>query len=169
LLQSIVGASLNGGSAYARLAQFFVDCCREFCSIEPEDVYKKMGELGQKAEEETLITMPLLYGSRRYSRYGNIQNLTYENFTPSQLIKSFLTGIAEELHELYKLMPEAVRLGRVAIAASGNGIRKNPLLVHRIEKLFKVPVRLGEEQEDAAIGAAICAAAGCKIRPNFYI
>ena len=74
---------------------------------------------------------------------GIYKNLTYENFTPSQLIKSFLTGIAEELHELYKLMPEAVRLGRVAIAASGNGIRKNPLLVHRIEKLFKVPVRLG--------------------------
>ena len=164
-----VGASLNGGSAYAKLAEFFVDCCEEFCGTKPKDIYHRMNRLLEKDEEETLEASPLLYGSRGGISYGSFHNLTSANFTPSQFVKAFVTGIAGELYELYRQFPEAVRLDRLAIAASGTGIRKNSGLIQRVEKLFGLPIRMGAEHEDAAIGAAICAAAGCKIKPNPFI
>ena len=46
------------------------------------------------------------------------------------------------------------------VVASGNGVRKNPLVARIIEEEFGVPCVVGQAVEEAALGAGIAAAAG---------
>ena len=65
--------------------------------------------------------------------------------------------MAEELYSLYQGFPEELRSGRTGITASGNGIRKNPLLREEIEKKWKLPAAFTDREEEAATGAAVMA------------
>lgn len=55
---------------------------------------------------------------------------------------------------MYLEFPEEIRRGRTEIAASGNGIRRNPVMAEEIEKAFGLPVVFLETEEEAAAGAA---------------
>jgi sugar (pentulose or hexulose) kinase len=56
------------------------------------------------------------------------------------------------------LPPEALR-GREEVVASGNALRRNPLLGQMAQEEFGLPLRLREDREEAAIGAALNAMA----------
>ena len=58
-----VGASLNGGKVYERLAAFFSETCRLFTGSTP-DVYEKMRKIAGGKEETDLKACPDLYGTR---------------------------------------------------------------------------------------------------------
>ncbi len=51
-----------------------------------------------------------------------------------------------------------IRMDR--IVASGNAVRRNPLVRKVIEDVFCAPCSVGPDQEEAALGAAYCAAVG---------
>lgn len=152
-----VQASVNGGKVYEKLAAFFEETVELFAGAKV-DAYEKMTALGMDAEETTLVVTPSLYGARGTGEsFGSVQNLTEENFHPSALVKAYVTGMAQELHQLYLEFPQKLREGRTRIAASGNGLRKNRLLAREVERLFDMPMEFGKWKEEAATGAAMMA------------
>ncbi len=159
-----VGASVNGGKAYERLAVFFQEILGFFgILVEPGEVYEVMERLGGKKKETDLIVLPALYGERKakgeeaVTLRSGIFGLREENFHGSDLVRGFVSGMAEELYELYQDFPEELRRGKTVIIASGNGIRKNPLLREEVEKKYQLPVAFTERKEEAATGAAVLA------------
>ena len=68
-----------------------------------------------------------------------------------------LQGIANGIHWFYEnagsMRPETIP----RIIGSGNGLRKNPLLVQIMSKTFDRPVFLPAHQEEAAFGTALLA------------
>lgn len=155
-----VQASVNGGKVYEKLAAFIEETVELFTGAKI-DAYEKMTALGMAAEATTLVVTPSLYGVRgKDDGFGSVQNLTEENFHPSDLLKAYVTGMAQELYQLYMEFPPKLRKGRKRIAASGNGIRKNRLLAQEVERLFGMPVEFGEWKEEAAAGAAMMAVIG---------
>lgn len=156
-----VQASVNGGKAYEKLAAFFEETVELFTGAKTDagiDVYEKMAAMGMAAGQTTLVVTPSLCGARgEGSSSGSVRNLTEENFHPSDLVSAYVTGMAQELYQLYLKFPPDLRKGRRRIAASGNGIRKNRLLAQEVERLFGMPLEFGEWKEEAAAGAAMMA------------
>lgn len=151
-----VGASLNGGKVYEKLADFFAETVYAFTGqkIMPyEEMERLVNASGKENGDPDIV--PSLYGSRfGAAAGGEIRGLTPENFHPAALIRSYVHGMAEELYCLYREIPEEIRAGRVQIVASGNGIRKNALMRQAVEQVFGMPVHFGKAPEEAAAGAA---------------
>lgn len=157
-----VGASLNGGKVYERLAAFFAEVCGQFAGKVPDlsDIYEKMSEIAEKKQTTDLKAHPALYGRRggpEDRETSGFLGLTDENFHPADLIRSYVRGMAEELAGLYEAFPEAVKKGRNSLTASGNGLRRNSLLREEVEKVFALPLTFSGHGEEAAAGAAIFA------------
>ncbi len=72
-----------------------------------------------------------------------------------------MAGMALELYRMYEQLPEVLKQGKREIIASGNGIRKNRLL-RQVERLFGLPVRFRDIEEEAVAGAAMWALAEVK-------
>lgn len=177
-----VGASVNGGKVYERLAVFFKEILDSFggCA-EHRTVYEVMECLGSTKKETDLRVRPLLYGGRKNMQEettgdsgaketirkdgwkeaaaaaSGIFGLKEDNFHASDLVRGFVSGMAEELYELYLEFPDELRSGKTGIVASGNGIRKNPLLKEEVEKIYRLPVSFTDRKEEAATGAAVIA------------
>ena len=150
-----VGASTNGGKVYERLGAFFEETIKAFTG-ERICAYEGMARLGAERKDTGLRVSPLLYGERGGGGKvsGGISDLTCDNLHPADLIRAWVRGMAEELHRMYECFPAEIRAGRREIVASGNGMRKNPLLIEEVENLFGMPVILRETEEEAAAGAA---------------
>lgn len=153
-----VGASLNGGKVYERLAAFFGEICERFTGEKP-DIYAKMQEIAMEKEDTDLKAYPNLYGARggKPGRSG-WDGLNSDNFHPADMIRSYLRGMASELKALYDVFSKEIKQGRESLSASGNGLRKNPLLCQEMEKAFELPVTFSRCEEEAAAGAAVFAA-----------
>lgn len=150
-------ASVNGGKVYERLAEFVKSTVFLVTGIEA-DVYEKLEEAGERVPATDLRIMPLLYGSRNGAAPGgSAEGLTPENFTPGDVVRAYVTGMALELFRMYEQLPAALRQGKREIVASGNGIRKNRLLRQEVERLFGLPVSVPDNEEEAAAGAAMWA------------
>ncbi len=159
-----VGASVNGGKVYERLSVFVREILEAFgISVEQAAAYEVMEGLGRTKEATNLQVIPALYGEREKGKdegaalQTGVFGLTEENFHIADLIRGFVSGMAGELYALYQGFPEELRMGKTHVTASGNGIRKNPLLQEEIEKLYKLPVVFTDREEEAAAGAAILA------------
>lgn len=152
-----VGASLNGGKVYERLAAFFSEVCELFAGTQP-DAYEIMAKLAREKGETSLKAVPNLYGGRGTGeKESGFFGLNSENFHPSDFILGFVRGMGEELKELYEGFPDEVKKGRTCLIASGNGMRKNALMREMTEKVFHLPLMCSEREEEAAAGAAIFA------------
>ena len=109
-------------------------------------------------EKNTLKVDTRFAGTRTNSDIkGSIYNITTENFTPAQLTRGVLEGMAEELYSMYEKM-ECQKQG---VVGSGNGIRKNPALVKVFEEKFNSNVKIPAHFEEAAFGAALFALISC--------
>lgn len=153
-----VQASVNGGKVYERLAEFFQESVYLFTGrkMKKTEIYQKMEEMTIEKTETDLQIFPYLCGSRIDPNCrGEMKGLTEKNFSPSDLIRAFVSGMARELHDTYLQFPEELRRRKKVIVASGNGIRRNALLQQEIEKIFGLPVLLRQVEEEAAVGAAI--------------
>ncbi|MDC7291839.1 FGGY family carbohydrate kinase [Blautia schinkii] len=93
---------------------------------------------------------------------GNIQGIGVENFHPGAMTVGMITGILEELLEMYRQMCAMTGTAASKLVGSGNGIRRNPLMRELAEELFGMPMDIPVCQEEAAYGAALqsLAAAG---------
>ncbi len=148
-----VYASLCGGWAYVYLKDFCKRMLSDF-GIEATDkqVYQTLDRLALHADHERpLLVDTHFLGSRgdiESDHYGKISDIDTHNFTLANLSRAFLEGIARELHT-----PAITMEGVPFLVASGNAVRKNPLMITLLEKEFGLPVRLSPFLEEAAIGS----------------
>lgn len=147
----LVGASLCGGQAYALLEKFFREYVKEATGIEMSQ-YDVMERLANKCNSNSLNIQTTLNGTRMNpNQTGSILNITEENILPGFMINGFMVGMIEELFEMYQMM----NIQATIVMASGNGFRKNKTLQKICEEKFQLPLKLANEIEEAACGAAM--------------
>lgn len=146
-------SALCGGSAYAVIERFF----RSFlCAASGSygEVYDLLAKIAQDhGEKDVPIVETTFSGTRTDPAIrGSITDISTENFTPANLIYGTLYGIADELYTAYQKMDRLESVKK--LAASGNCVRKNPLLVQIIAKKFGCEPIISDNAEEAAAGAA---------------
>ena len=156
----LVGASLCGGWSYAYLRHFVQDVVRQFAGVELDDktVYHRMNRLAVDAlpGNTGLVVNPYFQGTRADPDVrGTIRGINTENLTAGNLTRAFIEGMVWELAELFQAAKTA---GVTRIAASGNAVRENDLVVETIESLIGRKCFVSPHPEEAAFGAAYAAA-----------
>ena len=112
--------------------------------------------LKEAQPEEPLLVRTTFQGTRMHpDMRGSIEGISEENFTPAALINGVLRGMARELYHMYREISEQIKLEAPVLAASGNGIRKNPWLQKAFEEVFEKKLALSPYIEEAACGAAV--------------
>ncbi len=153
------GSGLCGGRAYALLEAFFRRYAAACGLPSPDerryDVLNALTEEGRR-RGSVLSVRTAFCGTRADpSLRGEITGIGEENLTPEALAAGVLYGIADELYGMYRLMDAGHVTG---LAASGNAVRKNPVLRGILSEKFGMPVSVPGHTEEAACGAAIFAA-----------
>ena len=182
----LVGASLCGGRAYAILERFLREWTIISGSAlikeekEAESQYENMLNAAWKAYEDrnhSYEKQSHSYGNRNdgYEKKkflqvqttfqgtrqnpdmtGSIYNITEDNFTPGNIILGFIEGILSELFQMYDTIKKATNIECKTLVASGNGIRKNPLMQQMAKDIFEMEIQIPYCVEEAAYGVAIC-------------
>ena len=84
-------------------------------------------------------------------------NVGEGNFDAAQLTAGVLWGMADELWSFYEEMSAACARPARVLVGSGNGVRKNPALRRVLQERFGMELRVPEQDEEAACGAALSA------------
>ncbi|MEJ2732326.1 MAG: FGGY family carbohydrate kinase [Anaerolineae bacterium] len=155
-----VGASLCGGAAYAWLNRTVRAWLAEFGVEVGEDaVYERLNALAADSRgAEGLCVRTTFLGVRGDPavKTGAIEGITLEAMRLGPLARATLTGVVDELRDLYR--DHAGRsAGATRIVATGGGVWQNPLLPGLIEARFGLPVQVSRQREAAAVGAAMLA------------
>ena len=147
-------SALCGGRAYAMLEKFF-----SAFSIQAGGSHEPQYDLLNALAEEAYESRSRLYVSTQFcgtrenpALRGSITNIGEDNFTPGALALGVLEGMAQELRAGFD--PAAHPLLSRAVA-SGNAVRKNPVLRRVLSDAFSMPLYLPAQQEEAALGAAL--------------
>lgn len=157
-----LGAVLCGGWSYAYLNSFFQQAVRELCGVELSDatVYDRMNTLAASAEPDSggLVADTRFSGTRKdETKKGSISRIDTTNLTPANLCRAVLEGLVRELHQIYATST-CKTLTR--LVASGNAVRKNPVLRSVISRAFDLECLMSSMPEEATRGAAYAAAVG---------
>lgn len=166
-----VGAALCAGKAYEHLRAFYRSVLRAF-GADPERVdYEAMNRLAAAADPEgagALVVDTRFAGTRLDPlASGSVGNIRLDNLTPERLARGYIEGIADELFAFYTAMRRGARADADHIIASGNGLRTNAELRAAFRRRFGRPLELPLFREEAALGAALCAAVGAGQYPDF--
>lgn len=161
----LAGSPLCGGRAYALLRRFFARCAERFGG-DGRDIYDVMNNMAaEQSEDHALVVDPRFCGTRNDPALrGSVSEISEDNFTPEQLTRGVLWGMADELHELYRQMP--LPAPAAGLVGSGNGVRKNSVLRQYLEEQFGLKLKLPAHREEAAFGAAVFAAAAAGVYPD---
>ena len=128
---------------------------------DPDTVYERLVAAAEAAGADAggVRCVPLFDGTPADTdERARFEGLTAANFTPGNLARALLNGMAHELHDAYR---QALALGageRTILVGSGNGLRLNPVLRGELARRFGHPPVIGTVREEAAVGAALCAA-----------
>ena len=147
-------SALCGGRAYAMLERFFSEFVSQ-AGYGHQSHYETLNALAEEAyrAEKKLHVNTQFCGTREDPTLrGSITCIDEHNFTPGALALGVLQGMADELHSGFD--PAAhPRIGH--LIASGNAVRKNPMLRRLLQDTFSMPLSLPAHQEEAALGAAL--------------
>lgn len=165
-----VAATLGGGKTFALLEGFYREVCHWFAGVNLVSLYNRIDELLAEADvsADPLEVRPQFFGSRLNPiERGTIVNISGENFTPKALAQAWVVGMATEYHGLFEHLSPEIRASVTHVVGSGNGMHKNSALRTAIEQSFHLPLHLSLFDEEAALGAAICAGVGEGVFPGF--
>ena len=158
-----VGAALCGGRAYSVLKDLFSDILSYASDISDDKVYRIMEEAARKADSHSLLVDTRFAGTRQdKSIRGSIERIDTSNLRAGELVLGVLDGIVDELYKLYLNMG----IEHTSIIGTGNGIRKNPLLVSAIEERFGAKLKIPHHNEEAAYGAALFSMISCGVKKD---
>ena len=157
----IVGSSLCGGSSYHLLMRFLDETVREMsqggCRI--DNIMQQMDRAAEEAERSAIPPLKVdtrFRGTRACpEKRGSISNIQWDNFTVGNLCLSFLRGICEELYGFYTGMGNGRE--KKFYVASGNAARNSEILRRIMQQVFGAPIRIPQNAEEAAYGAAALA------------
>ena len=150
----LAGSCLCGGRAYAMLEYFF----RKYLSVSGvSDVsqYSLLNHLADKGwQQGNILSVKTTFCGTRADPTvrGQIEGIGEENFTPEAMAAGVLCGMADELYDLFRMMPK--RPVHV-LMASGNAVRKNPVLQRILSDRFGLVLQIPPYTEEAACGAAL--------------
>ena len=150
-----VGASLNGGAAYALLRRL-VSELRGQASVD-EDLYEVMERWAGAVPPgcDGLVCEPAFFGERgREGLSGSFAGISAANLTPGHLCRAVLEGMARTLHGF----SIAVGIPAGTLVGSGNAVRKSALFRTILASTFGIPLEVSPYTEEAAVGAALVAA-----------
>ena len=157
----LVGAGLCGGRAYYYLNNFIKEIGEIFFpNCEESNLFEKMNSIAEIIPYgcDGLICDTRFEGSRENPEIkGAFKNVSKSNFTIKHFCRSVLEGIVNELHNYYKIFNKKSDEINY-ITASGNAIRKNPVMTKIISKTFNSPVRIPLYEEESAYGAGLLSA-----------
>jgi len=166
----LVEAGLCGGRSYATLRRFFQEAAAQVISAPAEsDLYAAMNALAKGAPRGAggLRCEPLFTGTRAEpGRRASWTNISDENFTPANMIRALLEGMAGAFREGYERITTATGTACARLVGAGNGVRENPVLAGIIGEAFGLPLAVPAHREEAAFGAALTAAVGVGILPD---
>lgn len=152
----LVGSTICGGAAYAALEKFF----REYAVAAgaPDtlqfDIMKFF--LEQEDSEDNWSVETTFSGTRDNPNVkGSISGITLTNFHPVSLIRGVLSGMSNELYDLYEAIHDGTGVQKTKLLASGNGVRRNKFLQDILSKRFNMSLEVEKNEEEAAYGAAI--------------
>lgn len=160
----LVGSSLCGGRAYAILERFLRDTAQCICGVPVTEAYTAMNQVmaGYIEPAEPLIVDTAFSGTRMNpAKRGSIIGINIDNLTMANLCHGVMSGMAEELYELYAQMKPFIHTKPDRIIGSGNGIRKNLYLQQRFTEKFAMPMGIPDHLEEAAYGATLFAMVAC--------
>lgn len=147
-------SALCGGRAYALLRRFFSQFAMQ-ADLGSGVEYDLLNAMAQEAYDDGLrLRVNTQFCGMRGDpdRRGSIVDIGEDNFTPGALALGILQGMVDELHDGFdrNAHPDIRRL-----VASGNAVRKNPVLRTLLADTFSMPLFLTAQQEEAALGAAL--------------
>lgn len=156
----LVGASLCGGWAWAYFGQFMRETAAAMTGVAVPDaeVYRRLNRLAMRAPPGAggIIADTRFAGTReRPQQRGGILEIACGNLTPANLALAVIEGMVRELAELGS---PALTSNIHTIAACGNAVRKNSAIRKVIARIFQRPCHVSRQSEEAALGAARCAA-----------
>lgn len=168
----MVGAALSGGRSYALLEGFFRQLITAYTGEAPADIYSLLAQLLTEepsgGKNTSLKVNTQFLGTRAEpGKRGSIEGITLDNFTPAGLAHAFLQGMIDELYGFLKDLEQQGSKGFTRLIGSGNALRSNPVLCAKAEAAFGVPLTAGAQTEEAAVGAALCAAVGSGVISSF--
>lgn len=159
----LVGAALCGGRAYSLLKSFYAETFGYIKKLDDNEIYKIMDEMLKAAKPNSMRVDTRFAGTRLNSNItGAISGITTENFTPSALTYGVLCGMADELLDMY----EKMNCKKSGLVGSGNGIRKNKVLVRIFEEKLGTKMKIPTHLEEAAVGAAMFGIVSAGIAKN---
>ena len=159
----LVGASLTGGKALEMLAKLVDDIAYKLTGEYLADPYRWLEPNSEKLRAPYLEVNTRFAGSRSSvggetgAKTGSIRNITPDNFTLEHLVYGFAQGVVDELYGFWQNGLKAADITNMV--GSGNVLRRSSLVRERLQKTFALPLSLTPFQEEAAVGAALYAAA----------
>ncbi|MCK4966674.1 hypothetical protein KAS50_06565, partial [bacterium] len=152
------GAGLCAGRAYSLLNDFILDIGKTFFGIDNAgDVFEIMNKSAEMTGADGLVCDTRFEGTRGNSDIkGAFLNVNKKNFTIAHFCRAVLEGIVNELYEYYMKNKPAIE-EECSIIASGNAVRKNPVMGMIIALIFGMPVKIPLYEEEAAYGAGLFA------------
>ena len=161
-----VGCALCGGRAYSILEKFFRSYS-EFLGIKGVEQYSVMEKIVSNIDADDVLKVNTSFsGSRQNPNLcGNIDNINTQNFTPANLILGFINGILKELFDMS--LQADVNHNCKKLIGSGNGIRKNKVMIKQAEKMFNNDLKIPYNAEEASMGAMLFGAVASGEIKNF--
>ncbi|MCE5259176.1 MAG: hypothetical protein LLG44_08985, partial [Chloroflexi bacterium] len=157
----LVGAGLFGGRSYAYLQNLFQQVARQLLGIAaPPELYEQMNALAAAVPSgcDGLRCLPLFSGTRADPKLrASFTGISADNLTPGHLTRALLEGMCEVFYSFAEHMQPCIGRRDVLVGA-GNGIRRNPVLCQILAGRWGVPLHLPAWEEEATVGAALCAA-----------
>lgn len=153
----LAGSSLCGGRAYAILEKFLRSCIAAAGGGDREqyETMLRLAEAGEKLPDGMQITTTFNGTRVEPALRGSISNISENNFTPESMVCGVLTGMARELYDLYSKIHDSTGITANHLVASGNGLRKNPVLRRIFTRMFGAELTMAPHKEEAACGAAL--------------
>jgi sedoheptulokinase len=158
----LVGASLTGGKAIDVLAGLISEVDVAINGTQSCNPYALL-DFGAGAVSEPFLTAETQFaGTRRDANAaGRISNIRLDNFDLKHLAHSFAHGIVDELLSTFGLSSrdDMALAGIDQFVGSGNTVRRFSLLRRAFSERTKHRLLLPLHAEEAAVGAAVLAAA----------
>lgn len=157
------GCALCGGRAFAMVEKLF----REIANLvtDTPSFYSYIDKLLESKTETTLSADCRFCGTRNDPAVrGGIFNISENNFTAGNIALSVLTGMSDELYQMYKKGGKQT----AKLVCSGNGIRKNKSLRRVVSEMFGCEIMIPLFEEEASFGAALAATVAVGYSKNIF-
>ena len=157
------GCALCGGRAFAMVEKLF----REIANLvtDTPSFYSYIDKLLESKTETTLSADCRFCGTRNDPAVrGGIFNISENNFTAGDIALSVLTGMSDELYQMYKNGGKQT----AKLVCSGNGIRKNKTLRRVVSEMFCCEIMIPLFEEEASFGAALAATVAVGYSKNIF-